>query len=67
MNISIVTSMNVLLTVFLGHEITAAIAQIHLLPSAEKEICSILPDNFKCQLSGIAAWADKIRGLPQFR
>ncbi|KAF8605653.1 phospholipase C/P1 nuclease [Ceratobasidium sp. AG-I] len=50
-----------------GHEITATIAQIHLLPSAEKEICKILPDNFKCRLSGIAAWADKIRGLPQFR
>jgi hypothetical protein len=50
-----------------GHEITAAIAQIHLLPSAQKEICNILPNNFKCQLSGVAAWADKIRGLPQFK
>ncbi|KEP50031.1 S1/P1 nuclease [Rhizoctonia solani 123E] len=50
-----------------GHEITATIAQIHLLPSAQEEICKILPSNFNCRLSGIAAWADKIRGLPQFR
>ncbi|QRV96259.1 S1/P1 nuclease [Ceratobasidium sp. AG-Ba] len=50
-----------------GHEITATIAQIHLLPSAEKEICNILPAHFNCRLSSIAAWADKIRGLPQFR
>ncbi|KAF8734799.1 Phospholipase C P1 nuclease, partial [Rhizoctonia solani] len=50
-----------------GHEITATIAQMHLLPSAQDEICKILPANFNCRLSGIAAWADKIRGLPQFR
>ncbi|KAG8714175.1 hypothetical protein FRC08_012281 [Ceratobasidium sp. 394] len=50
-----------------GHEITATIAQIHLVPSAQKEICDILPSQFNCRLSSIAAWADKIRGLPQFR
>ncbi|KAG9125431.1 hypothetical protein FRC07_007625 [Ceratobasidium sp. 392] len=50
-----------------GHEITATIAQIHLLPSAQKEICNILPAHFNCRLSSIAAWADKIRGLPAFR
>ncbi|KAG9090601.1 hypothetical protein FRC06_000955 [Ceratobasidium sp. 370] len=50
-----------------GHEITATIAQIHLLPSAQKEICNVLPSQLNCRLSSIAAWADKIRGLPQFR
>ncbi|KAG8724989.1 hypothetical protein FRC09_010737, partial [Ceratobasidium sp. 395] len=50
-----------------GHEITATIAQIHLLESAQKEICNILPARFNCRLSSIAAWADKVRGLPQFR
>jgi hypothetical protein len=45
-----------------GHEIVATIAEIHLHPSVRTQLCSILPDQAKCHLAPIAAWADTIRG-----
>ncbi|GAB1528184.1 hypothetical protein RhiTH_011376 [Rhizoctonia solani] len=35
-----------------GHEITATIAEAHLLPSTRQAICGLLPDTFKCHLAG---------------
>ncbi|EGN92499.1 hypothetical protein SERLA73DRAFT_190981 [Serpula lacrymans var. lacrymans S7.3] len=50
-----------------GHEIVATIAQIHLHPSVLPTLCYILNYNGTCHLAPVAAWADKIRYLPQFR
>ncbi|EJD43369.1 phospholipase C/P1 nuclease [Auricularia subglabra TFB-10046 SS5] len=51
-----------------GHEIVATIAQIYLHPSALSSVCAILGQRFEeCQLSRVATWADRVRGLPQFR
>ncbi|CAE6473901.1 unnamed protein product [Rhizoctonia solani] len=44
-----------------GHQITATIAQIYLLPSTRQAICSILPPTYKCNLVGVAAWPDEIK------
>jgi len=46
---------------YVGHEIVATIAQIHLHPSTVTELCNMLPDYASCHLAPIAAWADKIR------
>jgi hypothetical protein len=45
-----------------GHEIVATIAQIHLHPSVQKKLCTILPPEAKCHLAPVAAWADQVRG-----
>ncbi|EUC60896.1 S1/P1 nuclease [Rhizoctonia solani AG-3 Rhs1AP] len=44
-----------------GHRMTAAIAQIHLLPSTRKTICSILPEDSNCNLAKVATWPDDVR------
>ncbi|CAE6490197.1 unnamed protein product [Rhizoctonia solani] len=44
-----------------GHQITATIAQIYLLPSTREAICSILPGTYKCNLAGVASWPDEIK------
>ncbi|KAJ1299878.1 hypothetical protein OPQ81_002672 [Rhizoctonia solani] len=44
-----------------GHKITATIAQIHLLPSAHRAICSILPSRYGCNLANIATWPDDVK------
>ncbi|KAJ1302318.1 hypothetical protein OPQ81_001134 [Rhizoctonia solani] len=44
-----------------GHQITATIAQIYLLPSTREAICGILPGTYKCNLAGVASWPDEIR------
>ncbi|CAE6473892.1 unnamed protein product [Rhizoctonia solani] len=48
-----------------GHEITATIAEAHLLPSTRQAICSLLPATFKCHLAGVAAWPDLIKQDPE--
>ncbi|CAE6395413.1 unnamed protein product [Rhizoctonia solani] len=48
-----------------GHEITATIAEAHLLPSARQAICRLLPGTFKCHLAGVAAWPDVIKQDPE--
>ncbi|KAF8672806.1 S1/P1 Nuclease [Rhizoctonia solani] len=48
-----------------GHEITATIAEAHLLPSTRQAICGLLPDTFKCHLAGVAAWPDLIKQDPE--
>ncbi|KAJ1302319.1 hypothetical protein OPQ81_001135 [Rhizoctonia solani] len=48
-----------------GHEITATIADIHLLPSARRAVCNLLPSTFKCHLAGVAAWPDLIKQDPE--
>ncbi|KAG8750061.1 hypothetical protein FRC14_000841 [Serendipita sp. 396] len=54
-----------------GHEITATIAQMYLHPSVLPQICALVypytPPKEPCHLSTIATWADRIRGLPQYR
>lgn len=65
-----------------GHEIVATIAQIHLPKPVLETVCDILhsgdsasPSSFHsrseayppCHLAPIAAWADQIRGKPQYR
>ncbi|KAL5637362.1 hypothetical protein ACGC1H_001116 [Rhizoctonia solani] len=44
-----------------GHRMTAAIAQIHLLPSTREAICSILPEDSDCNLANVATWPDDVR------
>ncbi|CAE6450138.1 unnamed protein product [Rhizoctonia solani] len=44
-----------------GHQITATIAQVYLLPSAREAICNILPATYKCNLVGVASWPDEIK------
>ncbi|KAF8750369.1 Phospholipase C P1 nuclease [Rhizoctonia solani] len=44
-----------------GHQITATIAQIYLLPSARDAVCKILPPTYKCNLAGVASWPDEIK------
>ncbi|CAE6440652.1 unnamed protein product [Rhizoctonia solani] len=44
-----------------GHQITATIAQIYLLPSAREAVCNILRPTYKCNLAGVAAWPDEIK------
>ncbi|CAE6381072.1 unnamed protein product [Rhizoctonia solani] len=44
-----------------GHQITATIAQIYLLPSAREAVCKILPPTYKCNLAGVASWPDEIK------
>ncbi|ELU43727.1 s1/P1 nuclease domain-containing protein [Rhizoctonia solani AG-1 IA] len=48
-----------------GHEITATIAEAHLLPSTRQAICGLLPGAFKCHLAGVAAWPDLIKQDPE--
>ncbi|CUA76451.1 Endonuclease 3 [Rhizoctonia solani] len=48
-----------------GHEITATIAEAHLLPSTRQAICQLLPGTFKCHLAGVAAWPDVIKQDPE--
>ncbi|CAE7111109.1 unnamed protein product [Rhizoctonia solani] len=48
-----------------GHEITATIAEAHLLPSTREAICRLLPSTFKCHLAGVAAWPDVIKQDPE--
>ncbi|KIM24067.1 hypothetical protein M408DRAFT_331984 [Serendipita vermifera MAFF 305830] len=54
-----------------GHEITATIAQIYLHPSVLPQICALVypytPPKEPCHLAPIATWADRIRGLAQYR
>ncbi|KAH7333031.1 S1/P1 nuclease [Rhizoctonia solani] len=49
-----------------GHKMTAALAQIHLLPSARQAVCSILPSDSKCNLANIATWPDDIKKQPEW-
>ncbi|CUA74162.1 Endonuclease 1 [Rhizoctonia solani] len=44
-----------------GHRMTATIAQIHLLPSAHRAVCSILDKDFNCSLASVATWPDDVR------
>nr|ODN88281.1 nuclease I [Cryptococcus depauperatus CBS 7841] len=44
-----------------GHEMVATIAQIHLYPSTKEKLCQILPEEAKCHLAPVAAWADRVR------
>jgi nuclease S1 len=46
---------------FLGHEITATIAQMYLFDSTRNALCSVLPEYADCHLAPIAAWADKVK------
>ncbi|KAJ7092079.1 S1/P1 nuclease [Mycena belliarum] len=52
---------------FIGHEIAATIAQIHLHPSVLPRMCEILnytspnPNEPQCHLAPVATWADKLR------
>ncbi|CAG7847875.1 SubName: Full=Related to nuclease Le3 {ECO:0000313/EMBL:CCA77833.1} [Serendipita indica DSM 11827] len=54
-----------------GHEMTATIAQMYLHPSVLPQICAIVypytPPKEPCHLAPIATWADRVRGLPQYR
>ncbi|KAG1819347.1 phospholipase C/P1 nuclease domain-containing protein [Suillus variegatus] len=50
-----------------GHEIIATVAQMHLHPSVMPILCDILNYKGNCHLAPVAAWADRIRGLPQYR
>ena len=55
-----------------GHEMTATIAQMYLHPSVLPRICSIVypngePNDSPCHLGVLATWADRIRGIPQYR
>ncbi|EJU01173.1 phospholipase C/P1 nuclease [Dacryopinax primogenitus] len=50
-----------------GHQIVATIAQIHLLPSVQEQLCDILPYNARCHLAPYAAWADSIKRKPEWR
>lgn len=52
---------------FIGHEIIATVAQMHLHPSVMPILCDILNYKGNCHLAPVAAWADRIRGLPQYR
>jgi S1/P1 Nuclease len=57
---------------FKGHEMTATIAQMYLHPSVQPRICSIVypngdPNDSRCHLGVLATWADRIRGIPQYR
>ncbi|CAE6502957.1 unnamed protein product [Rhizoctonia solani] len=49
-----------------GHKMTAAFAQIHLLPSARQAVCSILPTDSNCNLASIATWPDDVKKQPQW-
>ncbi|KAG8737502.1 hypothetical protein FRC11_001997, partial [Ceratobasidium sp. 423] len=50
-----------------GHKITAAIAQIHLLPSTRQAICSILPSEYECNLANVATWPDEVRKKEEWK
>jgi hypothetical protein len=55
-----------------GHEMTGTIAQMYLHPSVLPRICSIVypngdPNDSRCHLGVLATWADRIRGIPQYR
>ncbi|KAF9226225.1 phospholipase C/P1 nuclease [Gyrodon lividus] len=50
-----------------GHEVVATIAQMHLHPSVMPKLCDILNYSEDCHLAPVAAWADRIRGLPKYR
>lgn len=54
-----------------GHEIVATIAEIHLVPSVLAYLRSdesrLLPAYAQGHLAPVAAWADAIRGIPEFR
>jgi len=55
-----------------GHEMTGTIAQMYLHPSVLPRICSTVypdgdPNDPRCHLGVLATWADRIRGIPQYR
>ena len=55
-----------------GHEMSGTIAQMYLHPSVLPRICSIVypngdPNDSRCHLGVLATWADRIRGIPQYR
>lgn len=50
-----------------GHEVVATVAQMHLHPSVMPILCDILNYKGDCHLAPVATWADKVRGLPQYR
>ncbi|CAG8598236.1 3054_t:CDS:2 [Ambispora leptoticha] len=52
---------------WVGHQITAAIAQRFLSPRAQRAIIELLPQEANGNLSEIAAWADTIRFNPHYR
>lgn len=47
--------------IYIGHEITATIAQMYLFDSTRDALCTVLPEYANCHLAPVAAWADKIR------
>ncbi|CAG8485902.1 13665_t:CDS:2 [Ambispora gerdemannii] len=64
----IVISLNGVLSYgWVGHQLTAAIAQRFLTPRAQRAIIELLPPEANGSLSAIAHWADTIRSKPHYR
>ena len=57
---TLVTHLN-LIAPYLGHEITATIAQMYLFDSTRNALCAVLPAYANCHLAPVAAWADKVK------
>ncbi|CAI2164902.1 20191_t:CDS:2 [Funneliformis geosporum] len=51
---------------YVGHEITAVIAQRFLTPEARKNVQLLLPKEAKGDLSFIASWADRVKYTPEY-
>ncbi|CAG8566108.1 14343_t:CDS:2 [Funneliformis mosseae] len=65
--ISLLFINNVLAYGYVGHEITAVIAQRFLTPEARKNVQLLLPKEAKGDLSFIASWADRIKYTPEYK
>ncbi|KAF8594396.1 phospholipase C/P1 nuclease [Ceratobasidium sp. AG-I] len=50
-----------------GHQITATIAQIHLLPSTRKAVSNILPQDLEGRLARVASWPDEIKKQDKYK
>ncbi|CAB4396967.1 unnamed protein product [Rhizophagus irregularis] len=58
---------NVLSYGYVGHQITASIAQRFLLPKVREHVRELLPKNANGNLYPIASWADRVKFTPKYR
>ncbi|GBB95156.1 hypothetical protein RclHR1_02490011 [Rhizophagus clarus] len=58
---------NVLSYGYVGHQITASIAQKFLLPKVREHVRELLPKSANGNLYPIAAWADRVKYQPKYR